>query len=441
MAPKYGIPFAVTILLAVGLACTLLPQPTPEVDVVATSVAATLAAADGAAPADDTPAPITETPAHQEEPAVILLRIAYVKNGQVWYWEEGGAARSLTSLGGVVDVILSPDGETAAFTRQLEDGQVELMAVDIDGTNQRTLVSPDQLAAMSTHEQALTAVPYQLDWVPGSRTVIYSTRLIFEGPGLIPQNDLRLVDADSGDQSELLAPGQGGAFHFSPDGNQIALVRPDQISVVNADGGGRRELLNFENVLTYSEYQYYPTPVWSADSSQLWVVIPPSDPLGEPTAPSKVWELAVDGSGAVERLSMVTIPFFVSEARLSPDLARVAYQSPLDPETPNLSALRIALLDGSGESVYERGNLTFYRWAHTGERFVFTVEDSIRIGEPGSPALVIGAAPIREVTWVDADSFLYLKRSGDTWELRWREVGTPGMLIDSAPDLSYDFIR
>jgi len=98
MSPRTRLLLALTVLLITSLACEYLPTPEPELppgDVIATSVAATVAAGEGD-PATEEPGAPTDTP---EPPP--LLRIVYVKDGDVWYWEEGGPHLVLTALGDV----------------------------------------------------------------------------------------------------------------------------------------------------------------------------------------------------------------------------------------------------------------------------------------------------------------------------------------------------
>ena len=143
-------------------------------------------------------------------------------------------------------------------------------------------------AGMKTRREAISAVPSQLEWKPGTHILAFNTRMTFEGPGLFLGDDHRLVDADSGALSLLLAPGNGGDFYYSPDGAKIALTLPEEILVVDADGTNRLSLLSFPFVITYSEYAYYPPVSWAPDSSFLRAAIPPADPLAAPADPTAI---------------------------------------------------------------------------------------------------------------------------------------------------------
>jgi hypothetical protein len=441
MYPRTRILLALTVLLITSLACEYLPTPGPELppgDVIATSVAATLAAGVGD-PATDEPGAPPDTP---EPPP--LLRIAYVKDGDVWYWEEGGPHLVLTALGDVSDAVLSSDGLMVAFVRQLSYENLEIYAVNTDGSNLHPLVTLADFATMVTMPDAISAVPYRIAWVPGTHILAFNTRMTFEGPGLILPDELRLVDADSVTLSVLMAPGTGGNFYYSPDGTQIALVNSTLISVVDADGSNRRDLLTFPFVITYSEYAYYPPVVWSSDSTYLRAAIPPADPLLDPPDPTIIWHLPADGSPESSIASISSVPFFHSNVIISPDLNKISYLSMVTPGAPPIVDLHIANADGSGDVIYNSGDRYFEAWATDGEHFIFTeAGNNPKIGRVGDPPLdITGVTRMVNINWVDETRYLYLNRLSGSWELWLREMAIPGVLIaSSASDgIGYDFI-
>lgn len=441
--------FPAAALLLAALACTLLPGTStpPPGDSVATSVAATLAAGGSdptAAPdgADPTPLPSPTAIPDTSTPEPTPLQVAYVTGGDVWLWTEGGASVQLTSLGDVNRVSLSEDGTRLAFIRQIDPLRQEIWTVNADGSGQKVLVTAADLEGMSAHEEAVGTIPAQLAWVPGTRTLAFNTRPIFEGPGYILANDLRLVEVDSGTTSTLLSPGSGGEFHYAPDGSRIALVVPDQISLIDPDGTNRADVLSFPYIYTYSEYALYPRPVWKMDSSALRIVIPPQDPLGDPSAPTAVWHLPADGSPPSSLFSGVTSPYFAHPPQLSPGGDQLAYMVPLGDPADNNRELHLAAADGSGDSVYASGNLTFDSWSPDAAHFIYTENGSNpRIGAPGSaPQPISGAVMVRNSAWPDARRYLYLNRDGGSWELWLGSLDAPNALLASSPEMiPYDF--
>jgi len=451
MTSKKALLLSLTVLILASLACIYLPPRTPvpesnqpPEDVIATSVAATIIAGGGEAPTAEVTTEEVPTEELVPEPAP-FLRIVFVKDGDVWYWEEGAAAAQITTLGDVVSVYLTSDGLVAAFIRQYDWNNEEIYAVNTDGTNVRPLVTLADFASMISLKDAISAVPYRIAWVPGTHTLAFNTRLTFEGPGLILPDELRLVDADTVTLSVLMPPGTAGDFYYSPDGSQIALVNGTMISVVDANGTNRRDLLTFPFVITYSEYTYYPPVFWSPDSSFLRAVIPGEDPLALPPDPTTVWHLVADGSGASPLMSITTAPFFQETAALSPDLNKLAYITVITPGAPPIIDLHISNADGSSDVIYVNGGYGFECWSEDNEHFIYTQNGHFpRLGRLGDPPLdLTGITLMVNPSWVDETRFLYLNRLSGSWELWLREMGTPGVLIASTTGdiIRYDFVK
>ena len=442
MTRKVKILLSLVVLIAAALACDYLPSPGPSDDAgdaIATSVAATLAAAESSAPDEGSP------PESLEPEAPAVLKVAFVKDGDAWYWEEGTAPVSLTALGDVVEAQISNDGQVIALVRQYDWNNQEIYAVNSDGSDLRTLVSLADFSGMVLEPDAISAVPYRVAWVPGTHILAFNTRLTYEGPGLVLPDELRLVDADSGALSILLAPGSGGDFYYSPDGSQIALSTGTLISVVSADGTSFRDLLTFPMVITYSEYIYYPRVTWSADGSYLRAVIPPHDPLADPPEITKIWHLPADGTPPSSLLNLSPVPFFQEVPSLSPDLAQAAYLSVVSTGSPPVVDLHIAQLDGSSDVVYASGPYSFSGWSPDNEHFIYTENGNYpRIGRVGdSPIDFTGVTLMTDLSWVDEERFLYLNRLTGSWELWLGDLGAPASLIASTTGdrISFSFVR
>lgn len=269
--------------------------------------------------------------------------------------------------------------------------------------------------------------------------------MTFEGPGLILPDELRLVDGDTLALSLLLPAGQAGDFYYSPDGSQIALVNADQISVVDADGSNRRDLLTFPIVITYSEYNYYPPLIWLPDSSALRAPIPPHDPLIEPPDLTTVWHLPADGSPPSTLMTMASVPFFHDAVRLSPDGNKLAYLVLITAGDPSIVELHITNADGSGDLIYDTGPLQFEAWSTDSEHFFYSQNGHFpKIGRISYPSLdYTGVTLMLNIKWVDETHFLYLNRPSGSWELWLGELGAPGILIGSTTGdrIWYDFTR
>ena len=175
--------------------------------------------------------------------------------------------------------------------------------MDASGDNQRLLVNIEDLNTIGggvRDPSAVAVTPYQFEWVPGTHLLAFNTQQIFQGPGLSFLDDFHLVDADSLELKFVLLPGWGGSFTLSPDGKKVALATPNNISTANLDGTNYTQVMTYTPVITYGDYRFYASPVWSADSQELRVAIPPADPLAEPAQPTTIWLIPADGSNAVQ---------------------------------------------------------------------------------------------------------------------------------------------
>lgn len=432
-------PFVVLMLAAAALACSL--PSAEEVGNVATSVAATLtAAASGAVPpgpgatATDTVEPPTVTP----PPPV--LRIVYLDGGNVMLIEGGAPPVPLTGSGDAEGVIISDDGAKVVYTRRIFIGTgVEMRSVNVDGTGDLALLTSTYLNSLYPLPSFTVGIDVSsFDFLPGSHTVLFNTLAIPAEVGLLKFNDLLSVDADSGAVTTLLAPGTGGDFFPSPDGARIAFSQPDAISLVDSDGTDlAAAVLPYSPVITYSEAQYYARVTWAPDSSRAGSAIPSSDPLA-PGAGGAIWILSADGA-TTSHLADIPGDFFFTQNVLSPDLGRVGFLR--DTAVPNVSELILANADGTGESVYVTGEITWLGWAPYSSHFTFSfgAPMDIRLGTPdGGPVPLATGIRLR---WINATQFLYLGGEHGTWTLQQGEVGAGSIpLASPAGDfVDYDF--
>ena len=121
----------------------------------------------------------------------------------------------MTQSGEVNRPRLSPDSKVIAYLRPADDFHLEIWAIDIDGKNERKLVSVADLDAIGggvRDPSALAINPYSFDLAAGTRTLAYNTHQVFQGPGLSLLNDLNLVEADTMQKTNLLLSGWGGEF-------------------------------------------------------------------------------------------------------------------------------------------------------------------------------------------------------------------------------------
>lgn len=453
-----------TLSLAASFGCSIFGVPAapgaPEGDRVATAVAATMAAnPTAAAPtvAETTAVPAVPTDVPKgavTEPTVPApgglitqsLSAAYLdSNRNLWVWREGEPSRQLTTSSDVQSVRISSDGQWLGFTRSASMPRESLWIIRADGSGERVVLDEAGFDALPRDGSAITSKISDFQWMPDSRTLAFMTMPVFDGLGLMLNYDLWMVDAEAGELRQLLAPGSGGNFYPSPDGQQIALVTPAAISLINVDGSSRRDnVLTYTPVSTYSEYQYHAVPQWSSDSSYLRVFIPAPAALEAPEEPGTVWHIPTDGTPAREVASMVTAPLMHS--MLSPDLNQVAYLKSVGDLSENRRELRIAVIEPAGDNLYlEEASLYFNGWAADSSQFAFTVGDGSRayLGKLGeSPQPLTDSVSAYEVQWVDDSRFLFAVKNGPGFDLRLGKVGEPSQLIGALSEIPiFDFNR
>jgi len=445
--------FLFFLILLLSMACSFGPRSavSPEPDEVATFVAATVQAMVkpqpqpvGVNPTAPAPtglpsvAPTTAAkPASAETPSspVPLLAAYTDSNRNLWAWKEDGVPVQLVNSGDVIDVCVSPDGQLIAFTKITDPSHSSLMVIHPDGTDLRTLVSSSNFESMPNDPNAIAISPAKIRFLPGSHSLLFNTRPEFEGPGMALNNDLWTLNADNGEWKNLLPRGQGGSFIISPNGNQIAIVTPDSISLINVDGSNpRKAILKYTPVATYSEYAYYAEPRWAADSNSLKVVIPASASLENTNQPSIIWNIPSDGSAAVEIGSIVTAPLVW--AILSPDLQKVMYISRVGDPNQNQGELRVANSDGTGSTVYQTGQLSLEGWSPDSKQIVYTdtsAKTSYISQAVGSSVSIKGGVLVNSPLWLDASRFIALIKVGSGWEIHLATIEGESQLIASLP--------
>ena len=387
---------------------------------------------------DSAPVPPPEAP---EVSGPGVLQITYINGGDVWFVEKGAAPIQLTTSGNVDRVVLSTDGQLAAFLWHDISLEVsELRMVDTAAGTEWVLFSQADLDALYPLGEALHHLPYQFDFIPGTHTLLLNTRKIYMGPGLVQNNDLWSINVDTSTRTLLLDPGQGGDFYISPSGDMLALVSPTSLGFARADGTDRSpDHLTFPFVMTYSEYAYYPIPVWSTDESAVAVLIPAEDPFVDDSA--LVWRVPVEGP-PTPLLDLTGFLFFRNQGKtpaIAPDLSKVVFLREISTTT---SDLVVTPLDGSTESIYASGNLSWQGWNPDSTQFVYTDSPrNLMLGSLGGSAVGVGFGS--RLRWVDADTFLYLDELTATH--RFAKVDLPGTAsvldVISGPVFGYDFTK
>lgn len=439
-------------LLIAGLACNFSRLgATPTQEALSTSEIVEVAYTPTA------PLMMTQTPQAQTLlPEAGDLTAVYTRDSNLWRWRarahSDDSLLQLTQRGEVYFPRLSPDGQIVAFLRPADSFHIELWAVNIDGSDERRLVSIADLDAIGggVRDPNATAVnpSPNFAWVGTSHRLAFTTYQTFQGPGISPLNDLHLVDADSGQIVNLFLSGWGGEFAFSPDGQQVVISQPDKIILTDSHGGDYRLIMNYAPVITYSEYRYYAQPLWSPDGKFLRVAVPPTDPLAQPAQPTTLWKLPLDGGQPVQEGSVFSVPFMDEPLYYSPDLQRVALIRESTQDGATLRELHLTAYDGSGDWNYVRGPmLRFAAWSPDGRRFIYILgeEQEIFLGSLDSAPQPLGELHygLIHLSWIDNQRLLYTLQRAQAFDLVLLDLNGGSLTLDTvtgAPPV-YDFFR
>jgi hypothetical protein len=285
--------------------------------------------------------------------------LAYLAGGNAWVMETSTANRRLLVSTGDLDgriFSLSPEGEHLIYTRKsskpLDQEINSLWAVRTSGQ----IVEPKSLQAVN--------VVHFAGWIPGTSSVAYSTvEPRSAAPGWQANNDLHRVSVAGGAPRRILEPGGGGvygwwgmAFAFSPDG-QLAYARPDQIGLVDQDGGYLKPLLDVVPLNTHSDWAWIPALAWSPDGQSITytahaAAMPPIAAEDSPTF-NLVARSLTNGTTA---LLVPNAGMFSYAAASRPNSAdaggggRIAYLQAIFPEQSENGRYRLLVMDRDGSN-------------------------------------------------------------------------------------------
>jgi hypothetical protein len=409
------------------ISCSLFTQSVNPGDVKAV-VSATLTAGPALQP-EPTALPTTsptQLPPENRRPSE--LRVAFIgPDRNLYAWSKSTGVVKLMDSGDVSDLKISEDGTLIAFTRQTENQQSSLWMIGFDGSNPREVMNWNDLAGLKTNGESLGTSPANLQWIPGTHTLTFTSHEVFEGPGFALNDDLIVINGDRGAWNILLKAGQGGKASFSPGGKWMALSTAKNISIMDVNGiPAPGPGLDFTPVMTYSEYQYYPVPVWAEDGSRLAVFIPTTDPLAEPRQPGTVWALDVqDGN---PKLQAQVSTQFIGPVTISPDLGKFFYVKEVGLPADNRREIHTAQINGEGEfSVYTGGIPLVWDWNPNSEVFAYqsSQDQPVTVSQMnGSIGFLADTNGTEWFSWVDDTQFLFARTSGDNNELylgKWKE--------------------
>lgn len=355
------------------------------------------------------------------------LKIAYILNGNVWFWDGGAPAQQLTSEGDATQVTISDDGAVIAYQR----GQ-SLWAVNVDGSSSRLLVDVVSYATPILPERGagLTLFLAQFEFQPKTHWVYFATAWGSNKP-IIQSNDLHRVNTDV-PTPQMLLDRDGGTITFSTDGNLLALASLTSIKIIHADGSGLVTALSYPIISTMVDY--IPQVVWLSDGTGFYTAIP-NDNGGK----SKY--LFVSAAGT---FSAQLAEYEGSILVISPDGLKVAYVK----RTANADELHVIEASNTDTIIasYEGAPMLIpWSWSADSKRVVFSNAHPMLlltagIGIPPSP-LTEAISPY-SLRWIDAEHFIFFREGN----LLIGQINNPETILiasgfsNQAEPKEYDFV-
>lgn len=397
---------------------TGVPQPTDAAIATPTNVPAPTEAPS----ATPTSAPPSPTPTNV--PAGPTCQVAYVRAGQLYCSLEGGGEVRLTQVdgGSLQAAAVSSDGAWVAYTIGVPDGPADLFSIRVvDAANGALAPTPLANATNLPGNQPGDMVSARvLAFVPGTQTLLFDTRYVpsggIQGPGEYLNNDLWRINVDGSGLQQLAPGGTGGRFAISPTGGHVALSSANTIAVLDLASGALTSAIEFDPILTYSEYAFKPEVAWSADGTAFTVAIPSIDPMAADTHATLH---RVNTAGIEEPLGLVPGNFvFGGVIRVAPTGDRVAYG--VRDAAGALNALTVQRLPSDpapgGVTVSE---IQWLNWSPDGARLAIghrNVVANAQILEPDG-ALRSLDLQVVDLAWRGSDVYYLVHNGNDTYDI------------------------
>lgn len=287
--------------------------------------------------------------------------LAYLAGGNAWIMEGSTANRRLIVSTGDLDgriFTLSPNGEYLIFTRKSSKPLDEEI-------NTLWAVRTKNLEPKPVWLQAYNVVHFAA-WIPETNSIAYSTvEPRSAAPGWQANNDLYRVSITGGSPRKMLEANSGGvygwwgmSFAFSADG-RLAYARPDQIGLVDQDGGYLKPLFDITPLNTHSDWAWIPPVAWGSDGKSLYYVSHAPAPAPITSEESPFFDLSALSFGSEANVSMVGSSGMFAYPSASPIQSdgreksyQVAYLQAIFVEQSETSRYRLMVMDRDASNAY-----------------------------------------------------------------------------------------
>lgn len=321
------------------------------------------------------------------------LSVIFVADGTLWLWADAEDPVPLTRADAFPAPTLSSDGAWITF---YQSGAVAVIGANgageqlVPGANQAS-----QAAWRPDHTELFVMTPAEAATV------------------------LQRFDPATGEASEVARFAVEAAFTFAPDGAHLAVVTPERLQLIDAQGAAVGTALDFPAVAIGDTQRWRPTPVW-VDAATVRLFTITSADLDAETV---VWQAALDA----EPNEIARQPGAAFGGLLAPDGRALLFTRP--DQTLGLWDLET----GEARQVVDAQGAAALAWTPDSRAFVYTGIDPLQpfvLGlEPDAFARPAGVGPVMSLSWLTGDWLLYTSVAGGGEQLRLAEVGKSDGLI------------
>jgi len=292
-------------------------------------------------------------------PLAISGTLAYLAGGNAWIMDTSTSNRRLLVSSGDLDghiFALSPNGEYLIFTKKSRKPPEQ--EINTLWAVRTTSQNPNPIWL-----QAYNVVNFAA-WIPGTNSIAYSTvepRSV--APGWQANNDLYRVSLAGGGPRRMLDASSGGVygwwgmtFAFSADG-RLAYARPDEIGLVDQDGGYLKPFIDIVPLNTHRDWAWIPPLAWGSDGKTLFVAT--HEPAPAPVAAEESTAFALTAASLsndatvalAEDTGMFAHPS-ASPMRTSggEKVYQIAYLQAIFPDHSETSRYRLVVIDRDGSN-------------------------------------------------------------------------------------------
>lgn len=295
-------------------------------------------------------------------PVPIPGRLVYLSGGNAWQIEtDTGNRKPLMTTGDLDGRVfnLSSDGSFLLFTRK--SGQTAPESI-----NSLWMINLE-LESGEPADLGIENVIHFADWIPGvpQRFAYTTVEPRSTAPGWQANNNLHiaLVGADGLllEDEEVIETNSGGIygwwgteFVWSPDGTQLAYVRPDSMGLVDLEQGTFIPLLDLVPYQTGGDWAWVPGLAWSPDNALLYLVTHQLAANSSGASNTPLFNLtslslpAGDPIDLIQQSGMFSYPQFSPLADNEPN--RLAFLEAVFPEQSGTSRYRLVTIDQDGSN-------------------------------------------------------------------------------------------